>query len=147
MAAFDIKERLLTRHRDLREEIDQLEKHLQDPEVVSDYNQADAAVPPGNDGNGATFKATEIVFPDIDVQDGELNIGILDHGLGNPPDNATIKGFAIMPRTFAESGAHWSSSFLAYYPGYAWVVGFSHGYISYDDKVIDHYVRAVRSGR
>jgi hypothetical protein len=62
---------------------------------VTEYNQADAALPP-NDGAGATFKATEVVFRNVSVTDGALNISILDRGPGNPPENAAIKGMAIL---------------------------------------------------
>ena len=60
------------------------------------YNQADAAIPPANDGIGATFKATQVVFRDVPVSDGVLNVSVLDRGSGNPPENAAIKAIAVL---------------------------------------------------
>ena len=65
------------------------------------YNQADAALPPYGDGRGATFKATQLVFRDVAVNDGVLNVDILDRGPGNPPENAAIKGMLILRQTGA----------------------------------------------
>jgi hypothetical protein len=66
---------------------------------IDGYNQADAALPPPGDGRGATFKATQLVFRDVPVSDGVLNVEILDRGTGNPPENAAIKGMAIIQQT------------------------------------------------
>lgn len=63
------------------------------------YNQADAALPPSGDGQGATFKATQLVLRDVLVSDGMLNVDILDRGSGNPPENAAIKGMAIIQQS------------------------------------------------
>jgi hypothetical protein len=65
------------------------------------YNQADAALPPYGDGLGATFKATQLVFRDVVVNDRVLNIDILDRGPGNPPENAAIKGMLIIQQSEA----------------------------------------------
>ena len=59
------------------------------------YNPADAAVPPDQNGIGETFKATEVVFESVMVEDDALNISILDRGFGNPPHDPSIKAFAI----------------------------------------------------
>ncbi len=69
--------------------------------IYSGYNQADAALPPSGDGQGATFKATQLVLRDVLVSDGMLNVDILDRGNGNPPDNAAIKGMAIIQQSAA----------------------------------------------
>ena len=63
---------------------------------TNNYNQADAAVPPPNDGFGATFKATQVVFPKVPVTDGVLNVSLIDLGSGDPPENPAIKGMAIV---------------------------------------------------
>jgi hypothetical protein len=64
---------------------------------VNAYNQADAALPPYGDGFGRLYTATQVKF-DVQVTDGLLDIGVLDRGPGTPPENATIKGFAILAR-------------------------------------------------
>ena len=64
---------------------------------VSAYNQADAALPPYGDGFGRLYTATQVPFTVL-VTDGLLNIAVLDRGPGNPPENAAIKGFAILGR-------------------------------------------------
>jgi len=64
---------------------------------VNAYNQADAALPPSGDGFGRLYTATQVRF-DVQVTDGLVNIAILDRGPGNPPENAAIKGFAILAR-------------------------------------------------
>ena len=60
------------------------------------YNPADAAVPPADDGVGATFKATQVIFRNVPVNDGVLNVTIHDLGAGDPPENAAIKAMAIL---------------------------------------------------
>jgi hypothetical protein len=42
---------------------------------------------------------------------------------------------------------YWSSSSLAGYPGWAWYVHFSYGYVDETSKSGTYYARAVRSGR
>ena len=64
---------------------------------VSAYNQADAALPPYGDGFGRLYTATQVKF-DVQVTDGLLDISVLDRGPGNPPENAAIKGLAILAR-------------------------------------------------
>jgi hypothetical protein len=64
---------------------------------VSAYNQADAALPPYGDGFGRLFTATQVYF-DVQVTDGLVDIAVLDRGPGNPPENAAIKGIAILGR-------------------------------------------------
>lgn len=64
---------------------------------VSAYNQADAALPPNGDGFGRLYTATQVPFA-VQVTDGLLDIAVLDRGPGNPPENAAIKGFAILGR-------------------------------------------------
>jgi hypothetical protein len=61
------------------------------------YNQADAALPPYGDGIGRLYTATQVAF-DVEVTDGTVDIGVLDRGLANPPENAAIKGIAILAR-------------------------------------------------
>jgi hypothetical protein len=68
---------------------------------TNNYNQADVAIPPPNDGRGATFKATQLVFRDVMVNDSVLNVDILDRGAGNPPENSAIKGMAIIQQASA----------------------------------------------
>lgn len=63
-------------------------------ELIEAYTQADEAIPPGDDGVGAIFTATEVVF-EVGVTDGLLDISIVDRGAGNPPENAAIKAIAI----------------------------------------------------
>lgn len=63
---------------------------------IDAYNPADAASPPSADGLGTTFKSTQLVFRNVEVKDGVLNINILDRGLGNPPENAAIDAMAIL---------------------------------------------------
>jgi len=47
-----------------------------------------------------------------------------------------------------KTSAYWSSTTIAGYPNYgAWIVNFSHGYISYGNKCDDYFVRAVRGGQ
>lgn len=64
---------------------------------VSAYNQADAALPPYGDGLGRLYTATQVPFT-VQVTDGLLDIAVLDRGPGNPPENAAIKGIAILGR-------------------------------------------------
>jgi hypothetical protein len=64
---------------------------------VSAYNQADAARPPNGDGLGVLYTATQVPFT-VEVTDGLLDIAVLDRGPGNPPENAAIKGIAILGR-------------------------------------------------
>ena len=64
---------------------------------VSAYNQADAARPPYGDGIGVLYTATQVPF-NVQVTDGILDIAVLDRGSGNPPENAAIKGIAILGR-------------------------------------------------
>jgi hypothetical protein len=64
---------------------------------VSAYNQADAALPPYGDGFGRLYTATQVPFT-VQVTDGLLDIAVLDRGPGNPPENAAIKGIAILGR-------------------------------------------------
>jgi hypothetical protein len=64
---------------------------------VSAYNQADAALPPSGDGLGRLYTATQVAF-NVQVADGLLDIGVLDRGPGNPPENSAIKGIAILGR-------------------------------------------------
>lgn len=61
------------------------------------YNQADAALPPNGDGYGAIYTATQVKF-DAQVNDALMDIAVIDRGAGNPPENAAIKGFAILSR-------------------------------------------------
>ena len=61
------------------------------------YNQADAALPPNGDGFGRLYTATQVRF-DVQVTDGLVDIGVLDRGLANPPENSAIKGFSILAR-------------------------------------------------
>ncbi len=64
---------------------------------VSAYNQADAALPPSGDGLGRLYTATQVRFT-VQVTDGVMDIAVLDRGPGNPPENAAIKGLAILGR-------------------------------------------------
>jgi hypothetical protein len=64
---------------------------------VNAYNQADAARPPNGDGLGALYTATQVPFT-VPVSDGLLDIAVLDRGFANPPENAAIKGIAILGR-------------------------------------------------
>jgi Concanavalin A-like lectin/glucanases superfamily/FG-GAP repeat/Malectin domain len=64
---------------------------------VDGYNQADAALPPNGDGLGVLYTATQVPF-NVQVSDGLLDVAVLDHGLGNPPENPAIKGMAILGR-------------------------------------------------
>ena len=64
---------------------------------VSAYNPADAALPPNGDGLGRLYTATQVPFT-VQVTDGLLDIAVLDRGPGNPPENAAIKGIAILGR-------------------------------------------------
>ena len=64
---------------------------------VTAYNQADAALPPYGDGFGRLYTATQVSFT-VQVTDGLLDIAVLDRGSGNPPENAAIKGLAILGR-------------------------------------------------
>jgi len=64
---------------------------------VGAYNQADAALPPSGDGFGRLYTATQVPFT-VQVTDGLLDIAVLDRGPGNPPENAAIKGIAILGR-------------------------------------------------
>ena len=61
------------------------------------YNQADAALPPNGDGLGAIYTATQVAF-DVQVTNGVLEVAVLDRGSGNPPENAAIKGIAMLMR-------------------------------------------------
>ncbi len=67
---------------------------------INAYNQADAALPPNGDGLGRLYTATQVAF-NVDVADGLLDIAVLDRGAGNPPENAAIKGIAILGRPSA----------------------------------------------
>ena len=62
--------------------------------AVREYDPADAAEPPPKDGTGKTFAATELVF-DAAVEDGRLDVKIIDLGPGNPPWNASVRGIAV----------------------------------------------------
>jgi hypothetical protein len=53
--------------------------------------------PPYGDGLGRLYTATQVRF-DVQVTDGLLDLAVLDRGPGNPPENAAIKGFAILAR-------------------------------------------------
>jgi hypothetical protein len=64
---------------------------------LSAYNQADAAQPPIGDGLGRLYTATQVPFT-VEVTDGIMDIAVLDRGPGNPPENAAIKGLAILGR-------------------------------------------------
>lgn len=64
---------------------------------VNAYNQADAALSPNGDGFGRLYTATQVAFT-VEVNDGLLDIAVLDLGAGNPPENAAIKGIAILGR-------------------------------------------------
>jgi hypothetical protein len=64
---------------------------------INAYNQADAALPPNGDGFGAIYTATQVPFS-VQVSDGLLDIAVIDRGAGNPPENAAIKGIAILGR-------------------------------------------------
>ena len=61
---------------------------------VSEFNPADAALPPAGDGKGAIFTATELKF-DVSVKDGLLDIQLADLGAGNPPENPSIKAICV----------------------------------------------------
>lgn len=61
---------------------------------VSEFNPADAALPPAGDGKGAVFTATELKF-DVAVKDGVLDIQLADLGAGNPPENPSIKAICV----------------------------------------------------
>ena len=63
---------------------------------VNAYNPADAGLPPAGDGKGTTFKATQVVFRDIAVTDGLLNVNIIDRGNTNPPENSAIDAMVIL---------------------------------------------------
>lgn len=43
------------------------------------------------------YTATQVRF-DVQVTDGLVDIGVLDRGPGNPPENSAIKGVAILAR-------------------------------------------------
>ncbi len=51
----------------------------------------------------------------------------------------------FFPRT--KSSYYWSSTTYAYSSGYAWGVYFYRGDVTYNDKSISYYVRAVRAGQ
>ena len=55
-------------------------------------------------------------------------------------------GCTVLTCSCTVSSYYWSSSTYAYYPGYAWNVGFDYGFVSYFYKSISYYVRAVRAG-
>jgi hypothetical protein len=78
---------------------------------INAYNPADAAKPPGGDGLGLTFTATQVLFRDVPVNDGVLNIAVLDRGAGNPPENAAIDAMAILqsPSTGSLGAPHIAS--------------------------------------
>jgi hypothetical protein len=46
----------------------------------------------------------------------------------------------------SQSNVYWSSTTSAAFTGYAWVVYFDHGYVSFVDKSNAYYVRPVRGG-
>jgi len=52
---------------------------------------------------------------------------------------------AFFPNT--KSDRYWSSTTIAGYTGLAWGVGFYGGFVSYNDKTVAYYVRAVRGGQ
>ena len=54
-------------------------------------------MPPAGDGLGRLYTATQVKF-DVQVTDGLVDIAVLDRGPGNPPENAAIKGIAILAR-------------------------------------------------
>ena len=62
--------------------------------LVAGYNPADAVMPPGNDGMGFCYMATELQAT-CTVVDTPLHIAIRDTGTGNPPGDASINGFSI----------------------------------------------------
>jgi hypothetical protein len=62
---------------------------------VDAYNAADAALPPAGDGLGTLYKATQLTFV-VPVTSGVITIAIIDRGDGDPPEDASIKGFTIL---------------------------------------------------
>jgi hypothetical protein len=64
---------------------------------INAYNPADAALPPNGDGRGRLYTATQVAFT-VEVNDGILDMAVLDLGAGNPPENPAIKGIAILGR-------------------------------------------------
>ncbi len=63
---------------------------------INAYNPADAARAPAGDGLGVAFTATQVVFRDVAVSDGILNINVVDRGNGNPPENSAIDAIAVL---------------------------------------------------
>jgi hypothetical protein len=66
-------------------------------QLVSSYNQADAARPPDGDGLGVLYTATQVPF-NVPVSDGLLDIAVLFRNVGDPTGPAAIKGIAILGR-------------------------------------------------
>jgi len=64
-------------------------------QIVENFNQADAAIDPPDDGIGATLTATQLYF-EVLVEDRILDISVIDQGAGNPPENAAIKAISIV---------------------------------------------------
>jgi len=65
---------------------------------VADYSPADAAAGEQRDGVGALFTATGVTFL-ADVEDGVLDIRLIDLGADHPPENPSIKGFTVRATT------------------------------------------------
>jgi Malectin domain/FG-GAP-like repeat len=59
-------------------------------------NPADRALGAPLDGVGITLKATEIISAPFEIDDGVFNLTLYDRGSGNPPENPSIKGFALL---------------------------------------------------
>ncbi len=66
-------------------------------QLVTSYNQADAARPPDGDGLGVLYTATQVPF-NVPVSDGLLDIAVLFRNVGDPTGPAAIKGIAILGR-------------------------------------------------
>ena len=62
---------------------------------IHDYSVADEAAGSPDDGQGRIYAATALRFTAL-VSDGLLDIRIVDKGAGNPPQNASIKGVAVV---------------------------------------------------
>ncbi|MBI5675734.1 MAG: DUF1566 domain-containing protein [Nitrospirae bacterium] len=69
-------------------------------------------------------------------------ITIVDYSIPYPGPTINTTYF---PNTVAS--AYWSSTTYAYYPSFAWYVGFSNGYVFINYKYYSHYVRCVRGGQ
>ena len=61
---------------------------------------------------------------------------IVDYSRYNPAIDTVFK---------CEPSVYWSSTTYAYRPSYAWIVLFYGGYVYYEYKTYDYYVRAVRN--